>query len=386
MNTSPQKSQTIMIVDDTPENLKLLGSMLEKDGYRVSVFLHGDQALAAAQKNVPDLILLDIMMPGMDGYETCQRMKADPRLKEVPVLFLSALGEAEDMVKAFDCGGVDYITKPFQIAAVRARIQTHLRLRHLQIAMRRTWRDFAVQTHLKVGEMEQKLKEREEQLQALTDMSDEEFSLAQTAMMTAIAKLIESREVGMEHNIDRIQCCSRLLALKMRELGMGNGAISELFVNNLFWAAALHNIGKCSIPDGLMMKPSSLTAAEMTVVRQHVAVGVRCLEEALAIAPHSLMLKTTLDVVRGHHECWDGSGYPDGLKGSAIPLPARIIAVAEVYDALTSPRSYRPAYTLADARKMIQDGAGKQFDPEVVQAFISLEAEGKLPELPAAPK
>jgi putative two-component system response regulator len=371
MNTL-QKSQTIMIVDDTPENLKLLGNMLEKEGYRVSVFLRGDQALAAAQKTVPDLILLDIMMPEIDGYETCHRMKADPRLKEVPIIFLSALGEAEDKVKAFESGGVDYITKPFQLTEVRARIQTQLRLRQLQTAMRRTWRDYAVQTHLKVGQMEQEIKSREEQLQALTDMSEDDFSLAQSALMTAIAKLIESRKVGMEHNIDRIQACSHQLVLQMRAMGMGNGEITDLFINNLFWAAAMHNIGKCGVPDGLLLKPAKLTSAEISSLRQHVAVGVKCLEDALEIAPHSLILKTILQVVSCHHERWDGSGYPSGLHETTIPLAARIVAVAETYDALMSPRAYRPAYTPEDARQIIHEAAGKQFDPDVVKAFMEI--------------
>ena len=344
---------TIMVVDDTPANLALLEDLLGGRGYRVAAFPRGDLALKAAARKPPDLILLDILMPGMDGFEVCARLKADERLKDIPVLFITALSDTAAKLKAFAAGGVDYVTKPFQFDEVQARVDAHLRLRRLQAQLERSNQRLAEKVSAQV----------------------KEISDSQMATIFALAKLAEVRDDDTGRHIERTRTYCRLLAEKLREDPRFAVRIDERFIEDIFRAAALHDIGKVGIPDAILLKPGRLTPKAFEVVKTHCVIGARTLEEAYGSYPGNPFLRMGVDIARSHHENWDGSGYPDGLAGEDIPLAARIMALADAYDTLRSKRTYKEAFSHEKSRKIIAESAGRHFDPSVVDAFVALETE-----------
>lgn len=351
--SSDKTDATIMIVDDTPANLKLLDSTLRERGYRVSAFPRGDLALRAAAESPPDLILLDINMPEMDGFEVCERLKFDGALKEVPVIFISALTETMDKVKAFGLGGVDYVTKPFQFEEVCARVETHLELRRTRLEL---------QKH--VNHLDSLVKE---QVQEISD--------SQMSTIFALAKLAESRDDDTGKHIERTQTFCRVLAMKLAENPRYAGEIDDVYVENIFCAAPLHDIGKVGIPDSVLLKPGKLTPVEFDLMKSHSLIGARTLCAVREQYPRNAFLEMGIAIARSHHEKWDGSGYPDGLKGEDIPLSARIMAVADVYDALRSKRVYKDAFSHEKARDILMEGSGQHFDPASIEAFKNVEVE-----------
>ncbi|HEY5522908.1 MAG TPA: response regulator [Desulfuromonadaceae bacterium] len=344
---------TIMVVDDTPANLKLLQDMLQSNGYRVLAFTRGTMALKAAARNSPDLILLDINMPEMGGFEVCEHLKADETLKAVPVIFISALAETMDKVKAFLVGGVDYVTKPFQFEEVLARINAHLTLRRLQI----------------------ELEQHNHHLQELVQEQVREISESQMATIFALAKLAEFRDDDTGTHLERVQKFCKLLAMHICNNSSCSTSVDAAFVENICHASPLHDIGKVGISDAILLKPGKLTLEEFKLMKQHTVIGAQTLETARNQYPRNAFINMGIDVARSHHERWDGTGYPDGLTGIEIPLSARIMAVADVYDALRSKRCYKEAFTHETSRDIILQGRGTQFDPAVVDAFIALEHE-----------
>ena len=344
---------SIMVVDDTPANLKLLEQMLGGQNYRILAFPQGAMALAAASVNAPDLILLDINMPEMDGFEVCRRLKADQKLKDIPVLFISALSETKDKIKAFSVGGVDYVTKPFQFEEVRARVKTHLHLRCMQ----------------------HELEWHNHQLEDLIREKVNEISNSQLATIVALSKLAEYRDDDTGQHINRTRIYCRLLAEKLKDIPRFSRLISETFIENIYSAAPLHDIGKVSIADEILLKPGKLTPEEFEIMKTHTTVGAMTLESVRAMYPNNSFINMGISLTRSHHEKWDGSGYPDGLVGEDIPLSARIIALADVYDALRSKRPYKEAFSYEKTREIIQKGAGKHFDPDIQNAFASIESK-----------
>ncbi|MCX5793719.1 MAG: response regulator [Elusimicrobia bacterium] len=344
---------SILIVDDTPANLVLLSGMLKERGYAVRAAVSGELALRAALNEPPDLVLLDINMPEMNGYEVCRRLKAEGRLKDIPVIFLSALSEPADKVKAFGAGGVDYITKPFQFDEVCARVGTHLRLRGLQ----------------------QELARHNLHLEALVKEKAAEISDSRLAAILSLTKLAESRDKHTGEHIERTRTFATVLAGKMRGDPRHADIITESFIESVSHTAPLHDIGKVGILDSILLKPGRLTPGEFEIMKTHAAIGADTLRTARGRYPGSLFLNMGSDIARSHHERWDGGGYPDGLAGEAIPLAARIMAVADVYDALRTRRPYKPAFTHEQSRALILEGAGSQFDPSAAAAFRAIEAE-----------
>lgn len=344
--------ETIMIVDDTPANLKLLTEMLQGQGCRVLALPDGAKALAAAARRPPDLILLDITMPEMSGFEVCERLKADPALRDIPVIFISALTETADKVKAFSAGGVDYVTKPFQFEEVHARVRTHLRLRTLQLELDRRNRD-----------LEQLVKEK------VAEISD-----SQLATIVALANLAESRDETTGAHIERTQALCSLLATALRADPRYAGGVTDAFVESIYHAAPLHDVGKVGISDAILLKPGKLTGAEFETMKTHSTIGADTLQSARRKYPRNVLLNMGIAIARSHHERWDGTGYPDGLAGEDIPLSARVMAVADVYDALRAKRPYKEPFTHAEAVKVIVDGSGTHFDPALVEAFKAVAA------------
>jgi putative two-component system response regulator len=308
--------------------------------------------LKAAAKNPPHLMLLDISMPEMDGYEVCRRMKADPALCGIPIIFLSALNATEDKVKAFGLGGVDYITKPFQIEEVLARVNTYLKIRELQ-------------SHLEFDNLN---------LQALVDMKVKALTAAQLATIFAMAKLAESRDEDTGKHLERVQEYCRRLALKLMADSPYSEQITPELVDLIHHATPLHDIGKVAIPDAVLLKPDRLTDAEMVVMRTHAEIGEQTLRTVLAKSDNAFV-RVGIDIAGGHHERWDGSGYPRKLRGEEIPLAARIMALTDVYDALRSERCYKKPIPHPQVVEMIRAERGRHFDPVVVDGFLKLEAE-----------
>ncbi len=341
---------TIMVVDDTPENLVLISRILLPEGYKVMTLPDGQMAIDAVKTASPDLILLDVMMPGLDGFAVCSTLKADPRTASIPIIFISALSEPLDKVKAFETGAVDYITKPFNLMEVKARVGVHLELRFTQKALE----DYS-------GLLEKKVRDQVEELSA-----------GQVALITAMTKLVEARDDSTGGHIERTQILCRLLAERMGTRPEYREIIDPGFLEDIYNASPLHDIGKVGIKDSILMKTGKLLPEEYEIMKSHTTIGKEYLCRALAKSPKNKYLKMGMEIAGSHHEKWDGSGYPEGLAGEAIPLSARIMALVDVYDALRSARVYKEAYPHGQAVAMIAQGRSRHFDPAVVDAFLEI--------------
>lgn len=344
---------SILVVDDTPANLQLLASVLRERGYKTRPVPSGLLALQAALSEPPDLILLDINMPEMNGFEVCQSLKADEKLRDIPVIFISALNEVLDKVKAFAVGGVDYITKPFQFDEVQARVDTHLKLWHLQ----------------------QELEKHNRQLGKLVQVQVKKISDTQMAMIFALAKLAESRDDDSGMHLERVQAFCKKLAEGLAQRSRLGRQVDTKFVENIFYASPLHDIGKVAIPDRIVLKPGRLTPEEFEVMKTHAARGAEKLEAVQRQFPGNALLDMGIAIARFHHEKWSGGGYPQGLAGEAIPLSARIMAVVDVYETLRAKRCYKPAFSHEESKNIIISSSATHFDPEIVKVFIELEAD-----------
>jgi putative two-component system response regulator len=343
----------VLVVDDKTENLQVLSGMLRDSGYRVRPVPSGALALQAIALEPPDIILLDVMMPDMDGYEVCRRLKKDEETRNIPVVFLSALAETFDKVTAFSVGGIDYITKPFQFDEVRVRIETHLSLR----------------------KMSRELERYSNNLEEIVKSQIRELRESQMAIIFALAKLAQSRDDDTGKHLDRVQAfCQTLADLLSMDPGYAK-EIDRNFLREIVQASPLHDIGKVGIPDGILLKPASLTPDEFEVMKTHTTIGARTLEEVRERFPHNGFIAMGIEIARSHHERWDGSGYPQGLAGSEIPLSARIMALVDVYDALRSTRVYKKALPHEESIRIIARSAGSHFDPEMAAIFLEHEEE-----------
>jgi putative two-component system response regulator len=342
----------VLVVDDAPENLRLLCTMLERGGLVPRPVTSGAQALEAATADPPDIVLMDMLMPGLSGVEVCRELKKDPRLGGIPVIFISGLHGTADKVEAFRAGAVDYVSKPLQEQEILARVRTHLQLRRLQLA----------------------LEAHNQQLELRVATQVKEITASQRATIFALAKLAETRDDDTGQHIERVQRYTQLLADGMRERGHYPDQLTDPFIDDLVQTASLHDIGKVGIPDAILRKPGQLTVEEYAEIKKHSILGADTLARVLERHPDNQFLRIGVEVARSHHEQWDGSGYPDGLAGQAIPLSARIVALADVYDALTSCRCYRVALSHEVARERIRAGRGTHFEPAIAQAFEASEA------------
>ena len=337
--------ETVLVVDDTPANLTLMAQVLNKH-YRVQMAVSGAKALDIARRSPPDAILLDVMMPDLDGYEVCRRLKADPATHHVPVIFLTALTRPEDESAAFDAGGADFVTKPFNPVTLLARVRTQLALKQAQDRLRRR----------------------------NTELGHEVEALRDTTLFVMIG-LAEFRDSDTGNHIVRTQEYVRALATWLAGQADAPTELNERAIDQLAKAAPLHDIGKVAIPDAILLKPGKLSPEEWAVMKTHASAGGDLLKRALDRLGDDagLLLIYGEQIARHHHEKWDGSGYPSGLVGEAIPLAARLMAVADVYDALISRRPYKAALPHATAMQFICEGAGSHFDPQVVAALAACE-------------
>jgi putative two-component system response regulator len=346
-----EHQRNIMVVDDQPVNLRLMEEVLSQQGYGVRSFSRGRQALAAAAEEKPDLILLDISMPEMDGLEVCRSLRSDAALRAIPVIFLSALDDTDDKLAAFKAGGFDYVTKPFAPEELRVRIETQLGLRDLQAAVERD----------------------NQQLGLTVKQQIQEIAAAQMATIFALAKLAESRDEATGRHLERVQALCRLLATEVQKSPKYSRRMAEDYAHDIFHASPLHDIGKVAVPDAILLKPGPLTPEEFAVMKTHTTVGAETLKLVLDKHPANGFLRMGIEIARSHHEKWNGTGYPDGLTGDQIPLSARIVAVADVYDALRSQRCYKKAMPHEESCNIIVPGSGSHFDPDVVIAFRNVQ-------------
>jgi putative two-component system response regulator len=351
MSQTRQKKD-IMVVDDQPVNLRLMEEVLSRQGYGVRSFPRGRLALAAAAKNPPDLFLLDVTMPEMDGFEVCRKLRSDPVLSTIPVIFLSALWETEDKLIAFRSGGLDYVTKPFDPEEIKARIETQLRLH----------------------EHHSKVEGQKRELEHLVKDQVREIAAGNMATIFALARLADSRDNETGKHLERVQMLCRLLAVEMSSWQNYSDTITPDYVHNIFQASPLHDIGKVAIPDAILLKPGRLTAEEFAVMKTHTVRGAETLELVLAQHPANAFVRTGIEIARSHHEKWNGGGYPDSLVGREIPHSARIMAVADCYDALRSERRYKAALSHEETCGLVTRESGHHFDPDVVRAFCAVEA------------
>jgi len=350
---------TILIVDDTPDNIMLLSRLL-KDRYNTKVANNGSLALQIAQATPGlDLILLDVMMPGLDGYETCRQLKANPVTADIPVIFLTAKSQVEDEAMGLSLGAVDYIAKPVSPPILFARVATQLTL----LDARR------------------QLKEHNENLEKLVQDRTAQLALMQEAIIMAMASLADRRDNTVEQagkaddgHIRRTQHYVRALAQHLQGHPRFAAELSDENVELLYRSAPLHDIGKVGIPDRILQKPGLLDREEFEVMKLHAVYGrdtIMLVEKHIGGTNGFLMFAR--EIAHSHQEKWDGSGYPDRLAGEQIPLSARLMAVADVYDALISRRVYKPAFTHQQALDVMRKGRGTHFDPDVLDAFFEIE-------------
>jgi putative two-component system response regulator len=345
--THPERP-TLLVVDDTPANLNLMAGLLHQD-YRVKLAPGGVRALELAQREVPDLVLLDVAMPEMDGYEVCRRLKADPRTRDVPVIFVTAMSQPDDETRGFEAGAADFIHKPISPPIVRARVRTHLQVK--------AWHD--------------SLRQRNAGLQAELDERLDEVEKLRDATLFVMVSLAEFRDEDTGNHVKRTQEYVRVLAERLASDGEPLDAHT---IDMLAKSAPLHDIGKVAIPDHILLKPGPLDADAFKVMKTHTLHGWEMLRRAAQrMGGSSAFLTLAMEIARSHHERWDGSGYPDGLAGEAIPLSARLMAVADVYDALISRRPYKDPYPHDEAVARIVASAGSHFDPRIVQAMLALQ-------------
>lgn len=342
----------VLVVDDTSENIDVLVGVLRND-YDLSIATNGEIALQLAKNVNPDLILLDVMMPGMDGYEVCEKLQEDERTNHIPVIFLTALTQQEEEEKGLSIGGVDYITKPFEPSLLKARIKTHL-----------------------------ELKAYKDHLQKLVKEKTEEVRQTRDAALTSMAFLAEFRDPETGGHVIRTKNYVRALAEHLKP--KYPEYLTDDMIEAIYQAAELHDIGKVGVPDSILLKPARLTDEEMEVMKKHTLYGERVLKKTeQLLGTKTLFLTAAQEITAGHHERWDGTGYPRGLKGEEIPLSARMMSIADIYDALMSKRPYKDPIPHDEVVKILTKGDGtgrtkpEHFDPEVLQAFKEIHERFK---------
>ncbi|MCK5070194.1 MAG: response regulator [Desulfocapsa sp.] len=336
---------TVLIVDDVESNIDILIETLDGE-YEISVAMDGESALESVEVEIPDLILLDIMMPGMNGYEVCRALKENPATKDIPVIFLTAMIDEANEEKGLMLGAVDYITKPFSPELVQARVHNQLELK-----VHKDNLDFLVQERTK------------------------QVELTQEVTIESMGTLAEYRDPETGGHIQRTKKYVKILAQHLQLHPKFCDFLDDATIEILYQSAPLHDIGKVGVPDGILLKNGRLTVEEFEVMKKHAVYG----REVIAISEKRLgqdsFLRHACIIAGSHHEKWDGSGYPDGLKGDGIPIQGRIMAIADVYDALISKRPYKEPLRHKDAVKIITEGRGAHFDPDMADAFLELEDE-----------
>ncbi len=343
----------ILIVDDDPLNREILRKIL-KEEYEIATATAGEEGLSRMKDFGPDLVLLDIMMSAIDGYEVCRQIKAAPFGELTLVVLVSGRASTKERIEGYKAGADDYIVKPFDQEELTARVNILFRLRGALTELARANAEIQIYS---------------EKLERLVQERTTEIVETRDVTVFALARLAESRDPETGEHLERMRSYSQLLAEELAETGPYTGEIDQTFLADLHMSSPLHDIGKVGIPDAILLKPGALSATEFEIMQRHALIGADALREAAGHTKSGGFLNMAAEIAGAHHERFDGSGYPKGLSGTDIPLAARIVALADVYDALTSVRVYKSVVEPEVARSMIVDEAGKHFDPAIVDAF-----------------
>jgi putative two-component system response regulator len=346
------RQKTIMIVDDTEMNIVILVEALQDD-YELIVAINGLDAIELLEDQKPDLILLDIMMPEIDGYEVLSKLKKNPDLEHIPVILLSAITDSDSKNKGFSLGAVDYVTKPFEIIEVKARVKTQIRLEEARLVLEN-------QNII----LEEKVKERTRLIERTN-----------FATIYCLAALAETRDPETGEHIKRTQKYIKELALELSSNEEYKDVLTNEYIELLYKSAPLHDIGKVGIKDSILLKPGKLTEEEFEEMKNHTTYGGESLMVGIKELGEESFLTLAKEIALTHHEKWDGCGYPRGLSKQEIPISGRLMALSDVYDALISKRVYKEAFTHQDAKNIILEGKGTHIDPDIVDAFIKRESK-----------
>lgn len=343
----------ILIVDDVDANLMILENIIQEMGYIPRCAGNAADAAALIAESLPQLILLDVFMPEMDGYEFCERLKDSPITRDIPIIFISAADSSEDKVRGFKLGAVDYIGKPFEVTEVTMRVKNHLKL----------------------YEMQQELELSNRRLNSVISSQARRIEDEQKNILYALAAVTEGKDSDTKNHLDNVAFNCRLLAQSLQFSPEFTEDISEGFIDTIEVASRLHDIGKIQTPCDILTKQGPLKKEEMQIVKRHVKQGAEILERVYKNTPGNSFLPMAIEIARYHHARWDGTGYPEDICGKDIPLSARITIIADIFDTLTGERCYKSAYSKEESIKIIEEGSGTFFDPEIVDVFMKVEKQ-----------
>jgi putative two-component system response regulator len=343
----------VLVVDDDWTARTVTAGLLKKS-YDVVTAASGEEALALAVQRPPAIVLLDIVMPGIDGLETCRRLKSELPDENIQVIIVSAVSSDEEQARAFELGADAYLVKPFDPYVLCSEVRTQFRLH---------------ETIGRVTSIESEIQIHRRECERLIEDGNRNTLAMQDLAVFALAKIAESRDDDTGEHMIRVRGYSQVLAQHLRQASEYGPQINAQFLDDLYRASPLHDIGKVGISDTILLKPGKLTVEEFDIMKMHTILGARTLEQVVTNSNCGDFLAMAVAVAQSHHERFDGTGYPERLRRGNIPLPARIVAVADVFDAITSTRPYKPAYSVAHARSLIREAAGKHFDPAIVSVF-----------------
>ncbi len=335
----------ILVVDDVESNRFILRDIIIEMGYQPILTESGVQALKMVQKIKPQLIILDIAMPEMDGYEVCKHLKEDSETKDIPIIFISAFDEPEDIVKGFSLGGADYITKPFVQEVVKARISMHIRL----------------------YDANRRMVELNRQLQVSINEQLKQLEIERRNILYALIRVARENACYDEAYMSRLSYNCRVLAEAMQLSETFEHLISDSYIDTIELAAPLCDLGNMAMPTNILQKNGALTEEELAIMHTHTSIGARILQDIGGAGKDNFFVKIAIEIAKSHHENWDGSGYPEGKSGDAIPLSAQIVAVVSAYCALTERRAYRDSFTQAESIEIMEREAIKKFNPEIFE-------------------
>lgn len=345
---------TVLIVDDIETNVKILAKMIQKMGYEAMTATSAVEAISKIEKKLPQIILLDIIMPEVDGYQLCEKIKSNVLTREIPVIFISAMEDMADQKKAFEAGAVDYLHKPYEYG---------------EVAMR-------VNTHLKMYQMQKQVENNNKRLHLIVQEQSKKIENEQKRLLKAFSKFVEYHQhIGTGKHLEYVAYNSRLLAQALNFTERYENRISTAFVDAIEIGAAIHDIGKITVPKEITKKPGRLTPKEMEIMKTHTTIGFELLQSIYSDIEDSLFIETALDVVHYHHERWDGKGYPMGLSGEDIPLAARVMSIVDAYDSMMGQRCYKASLSREEALEVMHSDHGAHFDPYILEVFFKIERQ-----------
>ncbi|MCP4640974.1 MAG: response regulator [bacterium] len=355
-----QESQhpDVLIVDDLKENVTLLARLLEPRGYRVHAAYSGEEALESVSQSPPDVVLLDLVMPGLDGFQVCERLKGDGATRHIPVIIVTGLAEHEANVRALEAGADDFLLRPIDPVLLEARLRNSVSAKTLQD---------------QIIEYQHQLEHSNEALEGRVRDRTSQLEITQRVVVYSLARLAESRDPETGLHLDRMRQYVRELALHLAGLPAYSDVVTAEFVEQLYNSSPLHDIGKVGIPDQILLKPARLTKEEFEIMKVHSTIGGDTLRDADIEAGTDSFLTMGRDIAYCHHEKWNGTGYPGGLKETEIPLSARLVALGDAYDAIRARRPYKEPVPHEKARELLIKDRGTHFDPEVIDAFLARE-------------